>query len=480
MWKIDQPQPGHRSFDLVAALNVLATSERHRLSAVIPRVAFVLIVIVAVDELIAGTGGLPIYYSYFLIVLLMYAGLVLPLPLALGLTTIAVAGPSHRGLLFPDAIKNEEFTVLLRPLAMVVVVTLAWVIARVIRRNVSFYEQLYASIAAHFPNGTISLFDSSLRFLISGGEGLTKIGLTPDQIVGKGPWDIFDAQGLEAELPAMQAALAGEASAFEMKFEGRDRLIRMTPVRDGSGKVVAGLSISQDITELRQAEATIRASGQRMFSFLESMPVGVFVLDADGKPFYANGLAERLLGRGIVSATCVGELAEVYEAFVAGSDEPYPSSRMPIVRALAGEASMIEDMEIARPDGRTQLQVWGAPIRNQDGQITHAVAAFSNITAQKRFEEALQESEARFRTVFEEGPLGMAIVGPDYRFRQVNQALCTLTGYTGEELVGHTFSEITHPEDHDRHLDHFVAIERGDHPVLDIEKRYLRKDGVTI
>ncbi len=477
MWKIDQTQPGHRSFDLVGALNLLATSERRRLSALIPRVAFVLIAIAGVDELIAGTGGLPSYYSYFFVVLLMYAGLVLPLPMALGLTAIAVAGPSHRGLLFTQGLQNNESTVLLRPLALVVVVTLAWVVARVIRRNVSFYEQLYASIAAHFPNGTISLFDSSLRFLISGGEGLTKIGLTPDQVAGKGPWDIFNAQGIEAEVQAMQAALAGEASAFEMKFEGRDRLIRMTPVRDGSGKVVAGLSISQDITELRQAEATVRASEQRMFSLLESMPVGVFVLDAGGKPFYANAQAERLLGRGIVSATAVGELAEVYEAFVAHTNEPYPSSRMPIVRALAGEASMIEDMEIARPDGRIQLQVWGAPILDSEGNVAYTLVAFSNITAQKRFEDALRDSEARFRAVFEEGPLGMAIVSTEYRFLQVNQALCTLTGYSGDELVGRTFAEITHPDDRGLHLPQTRSLERGEFSVMGLEKRYIRKDG---
>ena len=62
-------------------------------------------------------------------------------------------------------------------------------------------------------------------------------------------------------------------------------------------------------------------------------------------------------------------------------------------------------------------------------------------------EAALRESEERFRRVFEEGPLGLALVGRDYRFTKVNSALCEMVGYPEAELVQKTFAEITHPDD---------------------------------
>jgi diguanylate cyclase (GGDEF)-like protein/PAS domain S-box-containing protein len=229
----------------------------------------------------------------------------------------------------------------------------------------------------------------------------------------------------------------------------------------------------------RRSEDTLRASERRLFSFLDSMPLGVFVLSAEGGLYYANDSARRLVGppSGEVAA---GNLSNAYSARISGTDIPYPEQRVPIVRALAGETSMVEDVEISKDGEQVNLQMWGAPIRDESGRITHAVSAFSNITAQKRFEAALQESEARFRTVFEEGPLGMALVGLDYRFQQVNQALCDMTGYRGDDLAELTLSDITHPDDR-----LFVArqaglMERGERDVVDIQKRYLRRDGEII
>ena len=59
----------------------------------------------------------------------------------------------------------------------------------------------------------------------------------------------------------------------------------------------------------------------------------------------------------------------------------------------------------------------------------------------------MRESEERFRRVFEEGPLGVALVGRDYRFLKVNGALCRMVGYSEAELTQMSFADITYPED---------------------------------
>jgi diguanylate cyclase (GGDEF)-like protein/PAS domain S-box-containing protein len=138
---------------------------------------------------------------------------------------------------------------------------------------------------------------------------------------------------------------------------------------------------------------------------------------------------------------------------------------------------MIEDMEIARPDGRIQLQVWGAPILDSEGNVANALVAFSNITAQKRFEEALRESETRFRAIFEESPLGIFLVDIEGRFIRVNEALCQITGYGSDELLGRCVAEITFGDDVDVGLAQKELLASGQITHFNVEKRYVRKDG---
>jgi len=91
-------------------------------------------------------------------------------------------------------------------------------------------------------------------------------------------------------------------------------------------------------------------------------------------------------------------------------------------------------------------------------------------------EVLLLRNEEHFHKIFEEGPLGMAIIGLDYRFVKVNIKLCQMLGYTEQELTGLTFLDITHTDDIDMDvkLAHQVFI--GEIPYYNIEKRYIKKN----
>jgi PAS domain S-box-containing protein len=99
------------------------------------------------------------------------------------------------------------------------------------------------------------------------------------------------------------------------------------------------------------------------------------------------------------------------------------------------------------------------------------------LTERKRVEGALRESEERFRRVFEEGPLGVALQGPDHRFLKVNHALCQMMGYSAAELVQMSFVDITHPEDVQSDLKLADRLLRREMPSYRIQKRYVTKDG---
>ena len=97
-----------------------------------------------------------------------------------------------------------------------------------------------------------------------------------------------------------------------------------------------------------------------------------------------------------------------------------------------------------------------------------------------RTERALRESEARFRKVFDEGPLGITIIDLDYRYVKVNPMFCRMVGYTEQELATLTFPEITHPEDIERNLEIAHRLRRGEALSCSMEKRYIRKNGETV
>jgi PAS domain S-box-containing protein len=91
--------------------------------------------------------------------------------------------------------------------------------------------------------------------------------------------------------------------------------------------------------------------------------------------------------------------------------------------------------------------------------------------------EAVHDSEARFRATFENGAVGVARVGPDGRWLEVNQRLCDIVGYTREEMLTKTFADITHPDDLPQDLKEARRVWAGEIETYLREKRYHRKNG---
>jgi PAS domain S-box-containing protein len=95
-------------------------------------------------------------------------------------------------------------------------------------------------------------------------------------------------------------------------------------------------------------------------------------------------------------------------------------------------------------------------------------------------DEELRESEERFRRVFEEGPLGLALVGKDYHFVKVNAALCQMVGYPEASLLQMTFADITYLDDVRADVELAERLFRGEIPFYTLRKRYVKKNGEII
>lgn len=160
-----------------------------------------------------------------------------------------------------------------------------------------------------------------------------------------------------------------------------------------------GLYFVLDRIEAAEAHAQrARQSEQYLFTVFNHLPMAVFVLDHDGAPAFANERAIELLGHGVDPERGAKGLATTYDAYVAGTDEPYPTERMPIVRALEGEEdATADDMEIARDGRRIPVEVWASPIRDAEGRVSFVVAAFVDVSDRLRAEQEKLMRVARER-----------------------------------------------------------------------------------
>jgi histidine kinase len=132
-----------------------------------------------------------------------------------------------------------------------------------------------------------------------------------------------------------------------------------------------------------QLYAQVRESESQLRQFFDAIPVGVFITNQHGTPYYANEVAKKILGKGIVYTSNPEELQEIYQAYLAGSDQLYPTDRAPIPKALQGINTRIDDMEIRQSGKKIPIEALATPIYDEDGNIAYAIAAFSDITERK-------------------------------------------------------------------------------------------------
>lgn len=151
-----------------------------------------------------------------------------------------------------------------------------------------------------------------------------------------------------------------------------------------------GLTVKEALNSYYQ-EKEIAEQNAKLQQILEAMPVGVFVADKSGKPYYVNSRGKQLLNKGVVSNETAENLRYFYQAYLADSEEIYPSDRDPLLNALKGKSVNIDDMEIRLPDKNIPLEVWGVPIYDAQRNLVYAIAAFQDITERKKAEKFLAD-----------------------------------------------------------------------------------------
>ena len=210
-------------------------------------------------------------------------------------------------------------------------------------------------------------------------------------------------------------------------------------VRDVNGEPLYVVAQIQDVTESWEAERRFRTA-------FEEAPIGMAltgVQEADaGRPLRVNAALCRILH--VAPSELVTRNATDFVA-----PDRREEVRAAWVALLRGRRPAYQDeLELHRDDGTTVwVELSASLVRDSDGTPLYVLTHVADVDARKRGERLLREAERRFRSVFEDSAVAMALYDADLTIGQVNAALCRLTGLDEAQLVGRPMRELVDPDD---------------------------------
>lgn len=243
--------------------------------------------------------------------------------------------------------------------------------------------------------------------------------------------------------------------------------VSLSPTQAEDGTLI--ISVIRDVTERIRAEARFRG-------LLEAAPDAMVISNPLGEILLVNSQTEKLFGD-----TREALIGQRVEALMPERFRERHTEHRAAYMSAPGVREMGRDLELygRRADGcEFPVEISLSPLEAEDGLLI--TSSIRDVTERKQALTALRESEERFRTSFEYSPTAMALVGLDGRFLQVNRALVAFIGYSEPELLSHTFSAISHPEDLPAELNGIQMLLEGEVPSFSVEKRYRHKQGQLI
>ena len=260
--------------------------------------------------------------------------------------------------------------------------------------------------------------------------------------------------------------------------------------KDGSLKTIAWSNISKqftipgwvtwgigiDTTDRKRAEEALKTSQERLLLAQKVGKIGSFEWNLQTKQLTWTQELEALYG------LAPGSFGGNYKDWLKALHPDDRTQAKQEVRCILTQGLDFNmEYRILWPDGSIHWIASRAQVFNDDtGKPWRMIGVHKDITERKQAEEALRESEERFRVMFNQAAVGIALVGLDGYFIQVNPAMSEITGYSTDELLQMRIQDISHPEEQQVDFEGFQRVVAREINGYSVEKRYFHKNGSII
>jgi PAS domain S-box-containing protein len=243
----------------------------------------------------------------------------------------------------------------------------------------------------------------------------------------------------------------------------------ISPIRAMDGTITHFLAVKEDITLRKKAEEELRIQRAYFHQLFENSPEAVVIVDGEECVVDANRTFVSLFqySKEEMRGRSVNDLIV---------PEGHESEAKSLTRkAWSQEMAYSESLRRKKDGSLVPVSILAAPIRIGDDTLG-AFGIYRDITERKRGEEALLESEARFRQIFDESPVGYHEIDTAGRIIRVNKTELSMLGYTAEEMLGQPIWKFVGEQEISRHAT-LAKLNGAIPPGGGYERNFLRKDG---
>ncbi len=315
--------------------------------------------------------------------------------------------------------------------------------------------------------------DTEQRVLWANRAAAESVGAMPGELVGRYCYEIWHQRAEPCEdCPVIEAIRTGSPHEREgTRLDGRIFFMRGYPFRDAKGEIIGAVEVTEEITERKLAEAGLRDSEERYRGLFENSTDFIYTLDLEGSFTEVNRAAERLtgytkkelVGMNYKDYTPSDDHEKIFDAFNRVFVTGIPLQDFPL--------------EVIIKDGTKKYFETSATILRRGEEIIGFQGSSRDVTARVHTEEALRESEEKYRSLFEQSRDAIVITSERGGFVDANRSGLELFGYTRDEMTKINFQRL-YVDPNDGYRFQKEMDQRGF--VGDFETRLRKKDGTVM
>lgn len=240
---------------------------------------------------------------------------------------------------------------------------------------------------------------------------------------------------------------------------------------------MTGLILAAIFSELKGTQAELSVIANRLQLAVRSANIGLWDWDLRTNSVTYSAEWKAQLGY---------EPLEIEDHFEEWRSRCHPDDLQPTLQVVEDyinrkiPAYQVEFRMLHKDGFWKWIHAYGQLVHDAAGKPRRLIGCHLDVSEQRKNEQAIRQSEARFRGYFELGLIGMAITSPGKGWIEFNDKLCEILGYSPEQLRTMTWAELTHPDDLATDLAEFNRVVQGEIESYSLEKRFIRADGEVI